>query len=564
MRLVIIGMMGSGKSTVGRQLAREIGFPFIDTDHMIEAQTGKWIHQIFAEEGEDAFRRYESDVVDQLSTLDHVVIACGGGTLSNPTNREKLRANSIWIYLKATPETLWKRLSGSSQPLEKRPLLTVPDPMNRLASLLAEREPIYRQADLIIPTGDQPVQHVVREIMKRLPESLLRQPEASGEDRDDSAAVRHAAAKEDLQEITVHLGVRSYPIWIGQNVLQQAGDLTARVLPCPEVGRRQAVIIGQPAPKRLYAEPLAASLQQAGYETQILEIPDGETAKSLATASDLYDRLVELKADRSTILFALGGGVAGDLTGYVAATYMRGLPFVQVPTSLLAQVDASIGGKVAVNHPAGKNLIGAYYQPKAVLIDTRTLSSLPDDEFRNGMAEVIKYALLSGESDVSQLELHREVILQRDDTALRNMIVRCCRAKARVVEEDETDQGLRMILNLGHTFGHALESLAGYTSLKHGEAVAIGCCLAAELSCRLQMLDAASADRIKSLFRSYSLPTQLPPVDPWELFRRFFHDKKTNAGRLRFILMNGIGDIVIRDDVSDELLLQLLQDQGGR
>lgn len=571
MKIVLIGMMGSGKSTVGRLLARQIGFPFIDTDHLIEAQTGKSIPTIFAEEGEAAFRRYENIVVDQLAALDRVVIACGGGTLLDRTNREKLRINSLWIYLNASVETLWKRLSHSSQAIAKRPLLQKGDPLKTLSMLIEERQQIYSQADLIITTGDQPAQAVVQTIVEKLPDSILRQPNGRSERweapiaaTDDSnvknRSDRPVNAGNTVEEVRVELGERSYSVYIGESLLERVGEMLAPLLPVPADGKRLAVIIGQPMPNRLYAQTLNQSLSKAGYETHVLEVVDGEQAKNLDVAAGLYDELVALRADRDTILLSLGGGVVCDLVGYVAATFMRGIPFVQVPTSLLAQVDASIGGKVAVNHPAGKNLIGSFYQPQAVFVDLRTLDSLPPAEFRNGMAEVIKYALLAGEKDFVLLEHEHEAINRREETALRTMIARCCRAKADVVSADETETGLRMILNLGHTFAHAFESLSGYKNLKHGEAVAIGCCLAAELSHRLGMIDGATVDRITRLFKLYSLPTRADGFDPESVYQRFFHDKKALGGKLRFVLMQGIGDIVIRDDVQASTLLQLLRE----
>ncbi|MHB9145838.1 MAG: 3-dehydroquinate synthase [Symbiobacteriia bacterium] len=549
MKLLLVGMMGAGKSTVGRLLASEMGLPFMDSDDLIEARTGKTVAQIFAAEGEGAFRAYESQVAEELASWDHAVIATGGGTLLLPANREKLRSDSFWVYLKASPGTIWQRLSQSGGTSgEKRPLLAASDPMATLHKLLAEREPIYAQADLIVPTDEQSASTTVQDILAHLP-----------------AGVVHGSQAPDrpglIEQIPVRLGARSYLVHVGTPLLSQAGALVQSVLPPPRQGRGQAIVIGQSLPGRLYAPALIDSLQKAGYQVHSLTIPDGESAKSLAGASQLYDQLAELQADRSSLLFALGGGVTGDLVGYVAATFMRGLPFIQVPTTLLAQVDASVGGKVAVNHPAGKNLIGAFHQPRSVLIDTATLASLPAGEFANGMAEVIKYALLAGESDVKQLERSREAILRRDGVALRSMVSRCCRAKARVVEADETDQGLRLTLNLGHTFGHALEALGGYSGYKHGEAVAIGCCLAAELSCRLGLLPAEAVRRTEELFRSYSLPTRAEGFDPEAVLVYFRHDKKAAAGLVRFVLMQGFGDITIRDDVPANLVLALLQEK---
>jgi 3-dehydroquinate synthase len=291
--------------------------------------------------------------------------------------------------------------------------------------------------------------------------------------------------------------------------------------------------------------------RRARYEPRVAEVPDGEAYKSLNWASRLYDIMVEHRMDRRSPVIALGGGVIGDLTGFVAATYMRGVPFIQVPTSLLAQVDASVGGKVAVDHPRGKNLIGAFYQPELVLISLDTLRTLSDRELRAGLAEVIKYGVIADEALFVYLERHIERVLARDEDALAHLVARSCEIKAEVVAGDEREQGRRAMLNFGHTTGHALEAHLGYGSLLHGEAVAIGMLAAARLAERMGMLDAAPVERIRNLVERTGLPVFCGNMDIEAVMNLMQHDKKAVGGRLRFVLPTRIGEVILRDDVDE-------------
>ena len=347
------------------------------------------------------------------------------------------------------------------------------------------------------------------------------------------------------RELRVGLGRRHYPIRIGEQLLPALG---------PEVRARVrgfgALLVTNPTVGALYGPVVRRSLDDAGLKVFYVEIPDGEEHKTLDTAARLYDRAFAAGLDRDCPLIALGGGVIGDITGFAAATYLRGVPFVQVPTTLLAQVDSSVGGKVGVNHPRGKNIIGAFYQPVLVLADVGTLRSLPARELRAGIAEVIKYGVILDADFFAWLENNLERLLTKDAAALAYAVEVSCRLKAQVVEADETEQGFRQILNYGHTVGHAVEALTGYRALVHGEAVGLGMVAAARLAVLLGMLDAAHSRRIEALVRRAGLPTEIPAgLGAEELWATMARDKKARAGRVTFILPEAIGRVRIVPEV---------------
>ena len=339
------------------------------------------------------------------------------------------------------------------------------------------------------------------------------------------------------QTINVNLGERSYPIYVGENLLPEAGELMRRA----GVGEKVAIVTDAKI-AGLYLKPLEESLRSSGFKVVTAIVPAGEEHKNLNTVSTIYDRLVGARFDRGSALVALGGGVIGDMTGFAAATFLRGISYVQIPTTLLAQVDASVGGKTGVNHLEGKNLIGAFYQPRLVLIDADTLQSLPPRELTAGMAEVIKYGIIA---DPTLFALLEESL--RDSTTLpQELLVRviaaACRIKASVVEQDERESDLRAVLNFGHTVGHALEALTHYETYLHGEAVAIGMVQAVTISARERLCDEAAFKRIRRLISRAGLPTEIPPgVDLRELLKHMEVDKKSAGGKIKFVLCRGIG-----------------------
>lgn len=355
-----------------------------------------------------------------------------------------------------------------------------------------------------------------------------------------------------MHTVTVALGERSYPIHIGQGILDDIGALLSK-LPLS----KKAVVVTQPPIRATYGERVIRSLRTHGFEAEGLEVLDAEEAKSLAWLEKVYDRLIDLRLDRRSPVIALGGGVVGDLAGFAAATYMRGIPFVQIPTTLLAQVDSSIGGKTAVNHPRGKNLIGAFYQPRLVLIDVDTLRTLPPRELRSGLAEVVKYGVISAPALFEQLEARATDVLQGNPTLLIQVIRDCCQLKADVVSSDEQEGGLRAILNFGHTFGHAIEAATGFTTYTHGEAVAIGMIWATELSRRLGLCEASLGQRLQALLQALGLPTALQEPLPG-IRDTLVMDKKAVGGRLQFILVEGLGKVSLRGDVPTEVVEDLI------
>ncbi len=347
-----------------------------------------------------------------------------------------------------------------------------------------------------------------------------------------------------VEKLRVDLGKRSYDIIIGAGAL----DLVGQKLSALGLGRR-VTVVSNAVVRPLYGERVETLLAQSGFTVRVVEIPDGEVHKSLATAAGLYDELIDFKMDRACAVVALGGGVIGDLAGFVASTYLRGVPFVNIPTTLLAQVDSAVGGKTGVDHPKGKNLIGAFYQPRLVLCDLDVLRTLPKRELIAGMAEVVKYGVILDANFFSFVETHVEEILNLQPGAMAEVVRSSCEAKATVVERDELESGLRAILNFGHTLGHAIESLTGYSRFIHGEAVAIGMVAAARIARAMGLCPQADVDRLKAILEQIGLPTRPPKLELQAVLEAMIHDKKVQAGRIRFVLPERIGKAVIRDDV---------------
>ncbi len=355
-----------------------------------------------------------------------------------------------------------------------------------------------------------------------------------------------------MKTLNIDLGERSYPIHIGANIL------TNKQLYAPHIAGHQIFVISNEVVAPLYLQQLEATLSPLG-EVHTLVLPDGENTKTLESASSVFTEMLSIPCDRKATVIALGGGVTGDLSGFCAACYQRGVPFIQVPTTLLSQVDSSVGGKTGVNHPLGKNMVGAFYQPQAVIIDTNTLDTLDDRQFSAGMAEVIKYGLLGDINFLEFLETQTDAIMRRESGVITQIIERSCRAKADIVAADEKEQGVRALLNLGHTFGHAIENAKGYGEWLHGEAVALGLLMAADLSRRMGNISAADQQRVKAILKAVNLPVDgVDGVSTAQLFELMAVDKKAAKGKVRFILFESMGKAVISDNVEHELLMQTL------
>lgn len=522
--IFLVGMMGSGKTTIGRSLAHFTGKTFVDSDHEIQERTGVKIPVIFEIEGEEGFRKRETEVLQELVRMDNVVLATGGGAILSEQNRKLLKLHGTVVYLRAGVNDLQRRTRHD----KNRPLLQTRNLHARLTKLYAERDAFYREtAHLIIDSGSQGIRYLVHKLAQQL--------------------VTHKQRNNMMQTITVDListpDQRSYPIHIGNNLLEQAN------LILPHLLQKRVAIISNTTVAPLYMNKLCVALERHGVEFVPIILPDGESYKTWETLNQIYDALLTHRCERHTTIIALGGGVVGDLAGFAAASFLRGVPFIQIPTTLLAQVDSSVGGKTGINHPQGKNMIGAFYQPRLVLADSSTLNTLPDRELRAGIAEIIKYGLIRDLSFFEWLERNMARLLVRDPRVLQEAIRRSCDNKAKIVAADEKESGVRALLNLGHTFGHAIENGMGYGVWLHGEAVAVGIIMAAELSRRMRLISEADVMRIRKIFVRTGLPVNAPKFPPEKFIELMSLDKKVSAGKIRFILLNRIGDASMYADI---------------
>ncbi len=515
--------MGSGKTAIGKELSKRLGYEFADTDQLIEKREGRPISVIFKESGEAYFRQIEREVVQEVSKLQDIIIATGGGVIKDPVNVKALRKLGLLVWLQASPEIILKRVMTEKG---TRPLLDVDEPLKEIIKLLQERRTMYEQADIRIDTNYITPMDAAEKISTQL--------------------------GAESEKVHVDLGDRSYDIQIGYGLLDTLGPRIKAFRPT------KVAIVSNQTIFPLYGEKLLEGLRRNGIEPEVILLPDGEEHKDLLWIYHIHGRLLKAKFDRDSMLIAFGGGVVGDMTGFVAATYMRGIRFIQVPTTLLSQVDSSVGGKTGVNHPIGKNMIGAFYQPSLVLIDADTLKTLPEREFRAGMAEVIKYGVIEDRVFFEFLKLNRDSIQELGPEIL-DLIRRSCEIKAHVVSMDEREGGLRAILNYGHTIGHAIEAVTGYTQFLHGEALAIGMCGAAEIAVQMGVLEPTEGMMIKGLVAYYGLPVMLPHgINTGELLSAMEVDKKASAGRIKFILPRVTGEVFIEPDADRALISKVL------
>ena len=537
--IFLVGLMGAGKTTIGRLLARRLNMAFIDSDHEIEARTGASIPWIFEIEGEPSFRRREADVIRDLSAQRGIVLATGGGAVLDPASRALLAERGTVVYLRASVSSILQRTSHD----KNRPLLQTADPRKKLEDLTAQREPLYREiADLIIDTGRPNVQSMVQTIIDQIAQLETARARKARINMNEQACI----------SLDVELGERSYPIVIGRGLLDDGALLTRHI-----GGSGKVAIVTNTTVAPLYLDKVAAPLRAGGREVVTIILPDGEEYKNWESLNQVFDALLANKCDRKTTLVALGGGVIGDLTGYAAASYMRGVPFVQIPTTLLAQVDSSVGGKTGINHPLGKNMIGAFYQPRAVIADTATLDTLPDRELSAGLAEVIKHGAILDAGFFDWIEQNIGKLVARDHDALAHAILRSCEIKADVVKRDEREGGLRAVLNFGHTFGHAIENGLGYGAWLHGEAVGCGMVMAADLSHRMGLIDSASVERLRALTQAARLPTVAPDLGLERWIELMEVDKKNEGGAIKFILLKPLGGPSVATAPKDVLLATL-------
>ena len=542
--------MGAGKTTVGRALARKLNKRFIDSDHEIEARTGASIPLIFEIEGEESFRQREAEVIRDLTAQQDIVLATGGGAILNAESRALLKSRGTVVYLRASVNSILQRTSHD----KNRPLLQTADPRKRIEELARQREPYYREvAHIVVDTGRPNVQWLMQNILSQL---ALAESDPVGDSPKsglDNLPKKPNSKMQQTSHITlsVDLGDRTYPIEIGQSLLSNAG------LAAQHIAGERVAIVTNTIVAPLYLEVLTRTLSNAGKKVTSIILPDGEEQKNWGNLMRIFDVLLAEKCDRKTTLIALGGGVIGDTTGFAAATYMRGVPFIHVPTTLLAQVDSSVGGKTGINHPLGKNMIGAFYQPQAVLADTSTLDTLPLRELSAGLAEVIKHGAIIDADFFAWIESNIERLISKDSEAIAYAIQRSCEIKADVVRKDERESGLRAILNFGHTFGHAIEAGLGYGKWLHGEAVGCGMVMAANLSHRMGFIDLQTKDRMRALVRAAGLPVDAPNLGTQRWLELMEVDKKNEGGQIKFILMRPLGSPVITTVPAEHLVATL-------
>ena len=542
--IFITGFSGSGKTTVGREVARRLGWRFVDTDDEIVRIAGKSVEAIFEDGGEDHFRRLERESLEAVSNGDRQVVSTGGGIIMDDGNRRVMKCNGAVVCLEARPETIYRRLEAERHeghgPVV-RPMLAASDPLARIRSLKAERQFNYTLAHWTVHTDHLTPAQAAKEVVKAW--TMLSSPThiPTGQDHGDLAAV-------------VRTSSGDYPVWVGWGILDELGERVRQILSPPV-----AYIVTDEGVHR-QARRAQMSMEAAGVPTHMFLIPPGERSKTLETAQHIYRWLAGRKAERGHLVLAVGGGVVGDLAGLVAATYLRGMPFAQVPTSLLAMMDAAIGGKVAVDLPQGKNLVGAFYQPRFVLTDVQTLRTLPQRELTSGWAEAIKHGLILDERLLRTFEEQRDPILALEPEVATEVTRRSVAIKADVVSRDEKETlGVRVLLNYGHTIGHAIEAATGYGSFLHGEAVSVGMMGAAYIGHAMGMMSAEEVDRQRAVLEGFGLPLSCEGVDVAAVTEAMRSDKKTSAGSIRWVLLDRIGKAVTRNDVPDELVQETLE-----
>jgi shikimate kinase/3-dehydroquinate synthase len=524
--VALVGLPGSGKSTVGRALAARLGWRFADTDALVEEAAGQSVASIFASEGEDGFRERERAALARLldGGDDRLVVACGGGLVTHEPSLRLLESRCLVVWLDGDDDTLLARLARDGT---ERPLLR-DRPAVALADLRRRRAGAYGRAHLRVDAGGS-VAEVARSLVRLLAER---------------------GATETADPV-VTLGARSYPVLVAPGIVERLPELL------PRESRQVAVVADRAV--ATFARAVVADVRRAGRQVEVVWLAGGEAVKTWAVAGRVLERLAAVGMERSDCLVAVGGGSVGDLAGFVASAYHRGIAYLQVPTTLLAMVDSAIGGKTGVNLGRGKNLAGAFWQPRAVLCDLDVLGGLPERPYRAAFAEIVKYGAIADAGLVASLEDDVADLLRRDLDALSWVVRRCASIKAGVVADDEREGGRRAILNYGHTVGHALEACTGYSDvLLHGEAVACGMRVAGQLSTRLRDCPPEDVARQDDLLARFGLG-RFPAVDPDDVIAACRADKKARQGAVRWVLLERLGEAspghLVADDVVRECLV---------
>ena len=562
-RVVLIGFSATGKSVLAPYIAHRLGWSAVDLDVEIERVAGRTIPQIFEAEGETGFRAREHEAVREAASRDGVVIATGGGVWLNAENRALLADGGFVVALEARSATILARYAETEQgATEVRPMLSGADPRRRVETLKAARQPFYALSDLTVHTDEieigEAVDEIVNAVQRRSAGALA--SDARLREMRNGPGIEPPAVLDYGPDVgcIVDAGSARYPVYCAWGLLERSGDVLERL----GLNGRVFLIADQSIIESHGATALK-SLAASGRSVESYAVPSGEASKSLASLDALYGWLSSHRAERRDIIFALGGGVTTDLAGTVAATYLRGMPLVHAPTTVLGMVDAAIGGKVAIDLPSGKNLVGAFYQPRAVLADAATLATLPPRELRSGFAEVIKHGFIRDGAMLDLLDESADALLDpaaglSDESRRRllvDVITRNQAIKAAVVSADERESDIRAILNYGHTLGHAIEAVTGYSAVLHGEAVAMGMVAVAEMGCALGLIDEALVSRHRRLIERFGLPTQSPPgLGRAEIVEAMSRDKKVVGGKQRWVLLESVGNPIVRDDVPPEIV----------
>ena len=547
--IVLTGFSGTGKSTTGKIIARHLGWHFVDTDQMIIEKSGMTIPEIFETKGETWFRNLESDVLETALAGPPAVIAAGGGTLVSQSNQSAAQLSAIIICLEANPNEIYNRLFVENPSETQRPLLSGPDPLSTIETLKRERQESYSQSQWIIQTDTLTPEQVASE--------AIRGWHLGRVGRSKKTLWSSETLPTNLPE---QLGVSSErgfsPIIIEWGGLNKFGDYLGSYLTTEKVF---IVTDDQVAPH--YLAQITRTLYQANLETESFVIPSGESTKTISFASKLYAWMARRRAQRQDIVIALGGGVIGDLAGFVAATFGRGMRFVQIPTSLAAMVDASIGGKVAVNLRAGKNLVGSFHQPLFTFIDVCTLSTLPQRELRSGWAEAIKHGLVLDKHYFAFLEQNLELLLRLDPEATTKAVQWSAALKSAIVSMDETEKnGIRTLLNYGHTLGHAIESSTGYGEYLHGEAVSIGMHAVATIANKIGITkDKQLLEAHTEILSKFGLPLQLTKEPSRGIKAAMLKDKKSVGNNINWVLLEKVGTPIVTTEVPHNLAINTLR-----
>jgi len=543
--IAVIGFSTTGKSAVAKKVAEQLDRDLVDTDDEVIKLSGKTIPEIFEQDGEDKFRELERQVLKQTCQREKLVIATGGGAIIDPENQRLLLETSVIVCLEAKAETIHDRLIQDtiySPSPAVRPLLAGDNPLDRIRQLKASRQSYYAISDWTVHTDNLTLDEVCQEVIKGWRYVSRR-----------NATEKHTTEYNVACEVKTATGY--YPVFVGWGLLDKLGEKMK------QAGLSGVVnIISDETVFPLYGARAIKSLESSGFAVNHYLVPSGEASKNIDQAVKIYDFLIEHRVERNDVIVALGGGVVGDLAGFIAATFLRGLRWLQVPTSLIAMSDASIGGKVAVDHPQGKNLIGAFYQPSLVLADVQTLSSLPQRELISGWAEVIKHGLILDSDFFELLEDNAEDLSRLVPDISSQVISRSASIKAQVVSEDEKETGKRVILNYGHTIAHGLETVSKYERFLHGEAVSIGMMGAAKLSYKLGLLSQDAVQRQKALLNRFNLPVECTGIDPSEVLSAMELDKKVQDKAIRWVLLEDIGRVVVRSDVAKKDVSNVLKE----